>query len=115
VVFDPVGGAYTEAALRTLSWEGRHLVVGFAAGVPQIPLNLPLLKGCQICGVFWGSYIERGAARYATQLQELFRLYLTGAIRPRISARFPLAQAGEAIARLGQRRSVGKMVVTLEG
>jgi NADPH:quinone reductase len=113
VVFDPIGGAYTEAALRTMAWTGRYLVVGFAAGVPSVPLNLPLLKGCQICGVFWGAHVERAPERHAEQLGRLIELCLSGKIRPTISERFPLDRAPEAIARLGKRRAIGKVVVMI--
>jgi NADPH2:quinone reductase len=113
VVFDPLGGAYTDAALRTMAWNGRYLVVGFAAGVPSIPLNLPLLKGCQICGVFWGAHVERAPNLHAEQLRRLIELCLSGRIRPTISEQFPLDRAPEAIALLGERRAIGKVVVTI--
>ena len=115
VVFDVIGGDYAQAALRTMAWEGRYLVVGFAAGVPQVALNLPLLKGCQISGVFWGSHIERSPDRHAAQMRRLIQLCLCGKIHPLISERFPLSGAGEAIASLGQRRALGKVVVELTG
>lgn len=113
VVFDPIGGAYTDAALRTMAWNGRYLVVGFAAGVPSVPLNLPLLKGCQICGVFWGAHVERAPHRHAEQLRRLIELCLSGRLRPTISERFPLDRASEAIASLGERRAIGKVVVMI--
>jgi NADPH2:quinone reductase len=113
VIYDPVGGDYAEAALRSIAWEGRYLVVGFPAGIPKIPLNLVLLKGCQIVGVFWGGFTVRHPTQYAENIAELIDLYRKGAIRPRISARFPLSRGGEAIAQLASRAAVGKIVVTV--
>jgi NADPH2:quinone reductase len=114
VIYDPVGGDYTEAALRAIAWEGRLLVVGFPAGIPKLPLNLTLLKSCQVVGVFWGAFTRRDPAANAANLNELMQLYARGAIRPVVSERFPLAKAGEAIARLGARKAMGKIVVTME-
>jgi NADPH:quinone reductase len=111
VVLDPIGGAYAELALRTLSWGGRHLVVGFAAGIPSIPLNLTLLKGCEVVGVFWGAYMARSPEAGARDMAALLSFYTAGLIRPRISERFPLERGGEAIARLADRRAEGKLVV----
>jgi NADPH2:quinone reductase len=113
VVFDPVGGMHTESALRTMAWCGRYLVIGFAAGVPIIPLNLPLLKGCSIIGVFWGAHFKRAPLRHADTMRELFTYVDCGAIRPTISEVFPLERGGEAIARLARREAVGKLVVTI--
>lgn len=113
VVYDAVGGDYAEAALRAIAWDGRFLVVGFPAGIPRIPLNLALLKGCQIVGVFWGSYTEREPAENAANNQELIGLYVAGKIRPHVSLRVPLAEAGRAITELAERRALGKIVVTL--
>jgi NADPH2:quinone reductase len=114
VIYDPVGGDYAEAALRAIGWEGRYLVVGFPAGIPKIPLNLTLLKSCQIVGVFWGAFIARAPAQFLANIQELLALYAQGAIKPVISERFPLALGGQAIAALAERRAQGKLVVTLE-
>ncbi|HEV2558174.1 MAG TPA: NADPH:quinone oxidoreductase family protein [Microvirga sp.] len=114
VIYDPVGGDYAEAALRAIAWEGRFLVVGFPAGIPKIPLNLPLLKSCQIVGVFWGAFAERDPKTNAENNRELFALYARGAIRPKVSERVPLARAGDAIAALGARKAMGKIVVTME-
>lgn len=111
VVLDPVGGAYAQPALRSLAWEGRYLVVGFAAGIPSIPLNLTLLKGISIIGVFWGSYMARDPTKGAEDMEALFDLYSRGAIQPRISARYPLAAGGEAISQLSARSGWGKIVV----
>ncbi len=113
VVYDPVGGAYAEAALRAVAWEGRYLVVGFPAGIPSIPLNLTLLKSCQIVGVFWGAFAAREPARNEANLVELLGLWAKGKIRPEISEVFPLHQGGEAIARLAAREAMGKVVVTV--
>ena len=111
VVLDPVGGDYAEAALRAIAWEGRLLVVGFPAGIPRMPLNLVLLKGCQIVGVAWGGAVIRDPAGLAEDIRSLLDLHARGLIRPRISARYPLARAGEAIARLSSREALGKIVV----
>jgi NADPH2:quinone reductase len=111
VIYDPVGGDYAEPALRTAAWKGRYLVIGFPAGIPKIPLNLPLLKGCDIRGVFWGAFREQEPARDADNVRELISLYLAGRLRPKISDRFPLPQGGEAIKKLLRREAVGKIVV----
>ncbi len=113
VVYDAVGGAYAEPALRALAWKGRFLVVGFPAGIPRIPLNLTLLKVTQIVGVFWGAWVAREPQAHAANMAELFALYGEGRIRPRITARFPLAQAGRALEMLEQRKATGKVVVTM--
>jgi NADPH2:quinone reductase len=113
VIYDPVGGDYSEAALRAIAWEGRFLVVGFPAGIARLPLNLTLLKGCQVVGVFWGGFALRDPAANAANIAELMQLYAKGAIRPLVSERYPLARAGEAIARLAGRQAMGKIVVTM--
>ncbi|HZT50165.1 MAG TPA: NADPH:quinone oxidoreductase family protein [Hyphomicrobiaceae bacterium] len=114
VIYDPVGGDYSEAALRSIAWDGRFLVVGFPAGIPRLPLNLTLLKSCQVVGVFWGAFMRRDPAAHAANVAELMRLYNEGKIRPVVSERYPLARAGEAIARLATRQAMGKIVVTME-
>jgi NADPH:quinone reductase len=114
VIYDPVGGDYAEAALRAIAWQGRFLVVGFPAGIPKLPLNLTLLKGCQVVGVFWGGFAQRDPKANAANIAELMQLYAKGAIRPVVSERYPLARAGEAIARLAGRQAMGKVVVTME-
>jgi NADPH2:quinone reductase len=114
VIYDPVGGDYTEAALRAIAWEGRFLVVGFPAGIARLPLNLTLLKGCQVVGVFWGEFTRRDPAANRQNVAELLALYEAGKIRPHISERFPLAQAGAAIAHLAARKAQGKVVVVME-
>lgn len=113
VVYDPVGGVYTEAALRALGWGGRLLVVGFPAGISSPPLNLTLLKEASIMGVFWGAWTERFPAAHAANIAELFALWAAGKVRPEIGLTLPLAQGGEAIARLALREAVGKVVVTI--
>lgn len=113
VIYDAVGGAYAEPALRSIAWEGRYLVVGFPAGIPKLPLNLTLLKSCDIRGIFWGAAIARFPDRHAAAVRELFDLYASGKIRPSVSERFPLEKAGEAIAALASRRTTGKVVVTV--
>jgi NADPH2:quinone reductase len=113
VIYDPVGGDYTEAALRAIGYNGRHLVVGFPAGIPKLPLNLPLLKSCQIVGVFWGDFTLRFPALHAANVAALMALYLDGRIKPTITERFPLARGGEAIASLGSRTARGKVVVMI--
>jgi NADPH2:quinone reductase len=114
VVYDAIGGDYSEAALRAIAWEGRFLVIGFPAGIAKIPLNLALLKGCDIVGVFWGDFIRRDPQGHARNVAELLALYENGAIRPRISKHFSLAQAGDAIAWLAGRNALGKVVVTMD-
>lgn len=114
VVYDAVGGDFAEPAIRALAWQGRFLVVGFPAGIPKIPLNLPLLKGCQIVGVFWGASVFRDPAGHRENMAELFALYEQGRIRPRISARFPLEQAAEALEMMEARKVMGKVVVTMD-
>lgn len=111
VVFDPVGGDYAEPALRTMAWEGRYLVVGFPAGIPKLPLNLTLLKSCDVCGVFWGAFAMRDPAANAAHVETLFRLWDEGRIAPRVTGTFPLERGGEAIAALAARKAIGKLVV----
>jgi NADPH2:quinone reductase len=114
VIYDGVGGDYTEAALRAIGWQGRHLVVGFTAGIPKLPLNLTLLKSCQVVGVFWGEFTARYPALHAANVAELMALYLDGRIKPAVTERFPLARGAEAIARLGARQVRGKVVVVID-
>ncbi len=114
VIYDAVGGDYAEAALRAIAWKGRFLVVGFPAGIPSIPLNLALLKGCQIVGVFWGSFTEREPEENQKNGAEMFELYATKKIRPYVSARYSLNDAGQAIMDLSERRAMGKVIVTID-
>ncbi len=111
VVCDPVGGDYAEPAIRALAWEGRFLVIGFPAGIPKIPLNLVLLKSCQIVGVFWGAFATRNPKRNAEHMAELFRWYTEGKIRPVVTATFPLAQAGQALKVVEERKALGKIII----
>ncbi|MGB5863183.1 MAG: NADPH:quinone oxidoreductase family protein [Sulfitobacter sp.] len=114
VVYDAVGGAYAEPAVRALAWKGRFLVVGFPAGIPKIPLNLTLLKGCQIVGVFWGAHTLREPEMHAENMTDLFRMYADGQIKPRISARFPLERAADALTLMMDRKVQGKVVLDVE-
>jgi len=113
VILDPVGGIYTEAALRSIAWEGRFLVVGFPAGIARLPLNLTLLKSCDVCGVFWGAFAARDPKANAAHVEQLFRWWAEGKISPRISATYPLERAADAITSIRDRKAVGKLVVTL--
>ena len=113
VIYDPVGGDYAEPALRAIAWEGRYLVVGFPAGIPRLPLNLTLLKSCDVCGVFWGAFAARDRQANAAHLETLFRLWSEGKIAPKVSRTWPLEQGGEAIAHMAARAAVGKLVVTM--
>ncbi len=113
VIYDAVGGDYAEAALRAIAWEGRFLVIGFPAGIPAIPLNLTLLKGCQIVGVFWGAFTTKQAAENQQNITEMLQMYADKKIRPYVSSTYPLAQAGKAITELAERRAKGKVVVVM--
>ena len=113
VVYDPVGGPYSEPAFRSLAWRGRLLVVGFAAGeIPKLPLNLALLKGASIVGVFWGDFARREPQRFRASVEQLGRWYREGKLRPHVSQTLPLAQAAEAINLLASRQAKGKIVLT---
>ncbi len=112
VVYDPVGGSLAEPALRGTGWQGRYLVIGFASGeIPKIPLNLVLLKGCQIVGVFWGSFAMREPARNRDHAVQIFKWVAEGKLRPAVDAVLPFEQAGEALVRLEQRKVKGKLVL----
>lgn len=114
VVFDPVGGDYSEAALRGMAWGGRFLVIGFTTGdIPRIPLNLPLLKGCSIVGVFWGAFSERDPKRSQQHLQELLTWFAEGKVKPHISASYPLEQAAQALNDMMERKVMGKVVLVM--
>jgi len=114
VVYDAVGGKYSEPALRTLSWNGRFLVVGFAAGeIPKIPLNLALLKGCSIVGVFWGSFMRKEPATAAKNHAQLMTWLTNGKLKPLISSVYPLAQAPRALSDLIERKAKGKVVLSI--
>lgn len=111
VILDPVGGAYSEPALRAVGWCGRFLVVGFPAGVPSIPLNLPLLKGCDIRGIFWGSALQRDATLFRRVMGELAKRAADRQLVPRIDAQYSFDQAPDALAQLEKRVIVGKLVI----
>jgi NADPH2:quinone reductase len=111
VIYDAVGGDYCEPALRSIAWEGRYLVIGFPAGIPRLPLNLTLLKSCDVCGVFWGAFAKRNPAAHDAHMTRLFRLWAAGEIAPVVSAVLPFEQGGEAIARMARREAIGKLVV----
>ena len=113
VVYDPVGGAYSEPAFRSLTWRGRLLVVGFAAGeIPKLPLNLPLLKGAAAIGVFWGDFARREPQIFAESVRQLTRWYSEGRLRPHVSQTLPLEKAAEALKLLASREAKGKIVLT---
>lgn len=112
VIYDAVGGPYTEPALRSMAWKGRLLVVGFAAGdIPKIPLNLTLLKGCSIVGVFWGDFTKREPKNNAASLRELGMWFQQGKLKPHISATYPLARAADALNDMMNRKVMGKVVL----
>ena len=112
VIYDPVGGELFEEAFRSIAWNGRMLVVGFASGsIPSLPANLTLLKGASLVGVFWGSFAQRQPQDNADNFRQLFAWHAEGKLKPLGSQRFPLERAGDAIDALGQRRAVGKVVV----
>ncbi|WP_312937421.1 NADPH:quinone oxidoreductase family protein [Stutzerimonas nitrititolerans] len=113
VIYDPVGGKLFEEAFRSIAWNGRMLVVGFAAGgeIPALPANLPLLKGASLIGVFWGAFAQRQPQDNAANFKQLFAWYAEGKLKPLVSQTFALEQAAEAIDMLGQRKAVGKLVV----
>ena len=113
VVYDPVGGPYSEPAFRSIAWRGRHLVVGFAAGeIPKLPLNLALLKGASVVGVFWGDFARREPARFAESVAQLARWYDEGRLKPHVDETLPLASAREALKRMAERKVKGKLVLT---
>jgi NADPH2:quinone reductase len=112
VIYDPVGGTASEPALRSIAWQGRYLVVGFAAGeIPKIPLNLVLLKGCQVVGVFWGSFAMRDPAANRAHAEQIFADVAAGRLKPAIDAVLPFARAAEALERLERREVMGKLVL----
>ena len=113
IVYDIVGGDYSEPALRSIAWEGRFLVIGFPAGIAKMPLNLTLLKSCDIRGVFWGAFTAREPQRNAANIAELFELWKAGKISPLVSETYPIERAHEAIAKLENRGAIGKLVVTM--
>lgn len=116
VIYDPVGGPSSEAALRSSAWRARLLVIGFAGGdIPKLPLNLPLLMERSIVGVYWGEWSRRNPGEFAAAVRELSAWYAEGRLKPHISATFPLARAAEALALMAARQVKGKVVVTVDG
>lgn len=114
VIYDPVGGHYAEPALRGIGWGGRYLVIGFAAGeIPRIPLNLALLKGCSIVGVFWGAFTDREPQRNREALQELLSWFAAGKLQTLVSATYPLEQAADALDAMMRRKITGKVVLLI--
>ncbi|MEL7312062.1 MAG: NADPH:quinone oxidoreductase family protein [Pseudomonadota bacterium] len=114
VIYDPVGGELFDACLRSLAWNGRLLVIGFASGeIPKAPANLPLLKGSSIVGVFWGAFTQREPQAHQENMQELAQWFATGALKPHIGHEFPLDQAGAAMNVLANREAMGKVVITI--
>src|SRR5688572_24373360 len=114
VVYDPVGGAYTEPAFRSIAWRGRHLVVGFAAGeIPRLPLNLALLKGAAVLGVFWGDFARREPKQFAASVAQLNKWFAEGKLKPHVSQTMPLEKAAEALKLMAARQVKGKLVLTV--
>src|SRR5687767_7369361 len=114
VVYDPVGGPYSEPAFRSIAWRGRHLVVGFAAGeIPKLPLNLALLKGAAVVGVFWGDFARREPKRFAASVAQLTRWFEEGRLKPHVSQTLPLEKAAEALKLMAARQVKGKLVLTV--
>jgi NADPH2:quinone reductase len=112
VIYDPVGGDFAEPAFRSIAWRGRYLVVGFASGpIPALPLNLPLLKGASLVGVFWGDFSRREPKANAAMMQELARWYGEGKIKPVIDRTMPMAELKAAYAHMGSRGVKGKLVM----
>jgi NADPH2:quinone reductase len=112
VIYDPVGGPYSEPALRDMAWNGRFLVVGFAAGdIPKVPLNLALLKGCSIVGVFWGAFTRNEPENNRRNNEELIELFVQGKVKPHIHATYPLARTAEALNEVLNKRVSGKIVL----
>lgn len=112
VVYDPVGDALADPAFRTIGWEGRYLVIGFAGGeIPRLPFNLPLVKGASIVGVFWGDFVARSPNLHQANMNELYSLHAEGKLRPRISARYDLADGARAIRSIMERKVTGKVVI----
>jgi NADPH:quinone reductase len=112
VIYDPVGGPYAEAALRSIAWQGRFLVVGFAAGdIPRLPLNLVLLKGCDVRGVFWGAWAERDPAGHRANVARLMRWCADGKLSAHVHAVYPLEKTAEALKSLAERKAMGKVIL----
>ncbi|MBS7701385.1 MULTISPECIES: NADPH:quinone oxidoreductase family protein [unclassified Chelatococcus] len=113
VVVDPVGGLYAEPALRAVGWEGRYLVIGFTAGIPNLPLNLPLLKGCDIRGVFWGEVLRRNPNAFSSQVGAMLEHIKAGRLRPKPTVVLPFDKASDGIALIKARAAAGKIAIDL--
>ena len=112
MIYDPVGGRYAEPALRSIAWQGRFLVIGFAAGeIPKLPLNLVLLKGCDVVGVFWGAFTERDPKGHRANMAELVRWCAEGKLSAHVHATYPLAQTAEALKAIADRKVMGKVIL----
>ena len=112
VIYDPVGGAYSEAALRSIAWLGRFLVIGFAAGeIPKLPLNLLLLKSCDVRGVFWGAWIERDKQGHRANTEQLLAWVAQGKLSSHVHAAYPLAEASKALKAIASRQVMGKVIL----
>ncbi len=113
VIYDPVGGDMAEPAFRSIGWRGRYLVIGFAQGeIPKLPLNLALLKGASVVGVFWGDYVAREPGNFANDLKTMFPMIADGSLRPHISASYPLEKGATAIEDMMNRKVTGKVIIT---
>ncbi|MGH8854108.1 MAG: NADPH:quinone oxidoreductase family protein [Telluria sp.] len=113
VIYDPVGGKYSEPALRSIAWRGRHLVVGFAAGeIPRLPWNLMLLKGASVVGVFWGDLVRREPEKNLAAMRQMLGWMAEGKLKPLVSARYPLAETAQALNDMAARKVTGKVVIT---
>jgi NADPH2:quinone reductase len=114
VVYDPVGDSYSEPCLRATAWEGRYLVIGFAAGeIPKIPLNITLLKGCQVVGVFWGAWVGMFPDENNKNFAELFKLHAEGKINPEVSQKYTLENSADAFLHLANRKAKGKVIINM--
>jgi NADPH2:quinone reductase len=112
VIYDPVGGKYAEPAFRSIGWRGRYLVIGFANGqIPALPLNLMLLKGASVVGVFWGDYVRREPQANATDMKDMMALLAKGVLRPHVSASYPLDQVPQALNDMAARKVTGKVLI----
>jgi NADPH2:quinone reductase len=114
VVYDAVGGGHAEPALRSMAWRGRYLVVGFVGGIPKIPLNLALLKGCSIVGVFWGMFVMREPEAFQADVKLLMQWYGEKKLKPVTTGNFSLKDAPQAIGMMAERKVVGKVIVNCE-
>eukprot|EP00164_Ancoracysta_twista_P002447 GFYU01003244.1.p1 GENE.GFYU01003244.1~~GFYU01003244.1.p1 ORF type:complete len:331 (-),score=103.59 GFYU01003244.1:417-1409(-) len=115
VIYDPVGGKFFNDAIRSIAWKGRYLVVGFAAGdIPKLPVNLALLKGCQVVGVFWGAFTQREKKLNQKNFDDLFQLYAAGSLKPYVCRTFAFGEFLQALEYITQRKAVGKVIITVK-